>query len=159
MKKIGVTSKYLAKLAKNCLDIQPEILPCDIFQSESQLTVNKSFIINSQISNLPGSHFLCVLIKPEEIYYFDSLAFPILNSYIDAKLKTVNKSIKYCTQPIQGANSVFCGLYCLSFLIVCQKREKSFEEFLKMFSFDPPGCYITNEQVCSSIIKSALTVS
>ena len=153
MKKIGVTSEYLAKLAKKCLENKPEILPCDIFLSQSELTVNKSFIINSQISKLPGSHFLCVLIKPEEIYYFDSLAFPILNTYIDAKLKTINKPIKYCTQPIQGANSVFCGLFCLSFLIECQKRGKSFQDFLKMFSYDFPESYITNEEVCTSIIN------
>ena len=159
MKTVGVTSEYLAKLAKNCLDIQPEILPCDIFQSESKLTANKSFIINSQISNLPGSHFLCVLIKEEEIIYFDSLAFPLLNSYIKTKLKTVNKPIKYCIHPIQGANSVFCGLYCLSFLIVCQRKRRTFEEFLTMFSYDSQGRYIKNEKVCASIIKSSLTLS
>ena len=159
MKKLGVTSEYLAQLANNCLDIQPEILPCDIFQSESKLTANKSFIINSQISNLPGSHFLCVLIKEEEIIYFDSLAFPLLNSYIKTKLKTVNKPIKYCIHPIQGANSVFCGLYCLSFLIVCQRKRRTFEEFLTMFSYDSQGRYIKNEKVCASIIKSSLTLS
>ena len=161
MKAVGVTSDHLALLANDCLDIQPEILPCDIFQSESKLTANKSFIINSQTSNLPGSHFLCVLIKPKEIYYFDSLAFPLLNCYIDKKLKFMNKPIRSCNQDqaIQGVNSVFCGYYCLSFLIVCQKRKKSFEEYLKMFSFDRPECYIRNEEICTSIIKSALTVS
>ena len=159
MKIVGVTSDHLALLANDCLDIQPEILPCDIFQSESKLTVNKSFIINSQTSNLPGSHFLCVLIKPKEIYYFDSLAFPLLNFYIDEKLKTMKKPIRYCHQAIQGATSVFCGLYCLSFLITCQKREKTLPEFLKMFSYDSPQCYIANEEVCTSIIKSTLTVS
>ena len=80
MKRFGVTSDHLALLANDCLDIQPEILPCDIFKSESKLAVNKSYIINSQTSNLSGSHFLCVLIKPKEIYYFDSLAFPLVNT-------------------------------------------------------------------------------
>ena len=120
MSNFGVSSTYLAELAQDCLKKQPEIISCDIFLNESELAVNKGFIINSQISDLPGSHFLCVLVKEEEIIYFDSLAFPLLNSYIKTKLKTANKPIKYCTQPIQGANSVFCGLYCLSFLIVCQ---------------------------------------
>ena len=161
MKRFGVTSDHLALLANDCLDIQPEILPCDIFKSESKLEVNKSYIINSQTSNLSGSHFLCVLIKPKEIYYFDSLAFPLLNCYIDTKLKLINMPIRSCNQhqAIQGANSVFCGYYCLSFLIVCQKRKKSFDEYLKMFSFDRPECYIRNEEICTSIIKSALTVS
>ena len=163
MKKIGVTSDYLAELARDCLEEQPEILPCNVFKSESVLTVNKGFIINSQISDLSGSHFLCVLIKEEEIIYFDSLAFPILNAYIITKLKTENtnprKPIRYCDQAIQGANSVFCGLYCLSFLIVCQRRRKTFKEFLNMFSYESPGCYISNEKVCASIIKSSLTLS
>ena len=163
MKPLGVTSDYLVKLARNCLEKQPEILPCDIFKSESVLVANKGFIINSQMSNLPGSHFLCVLIKEEEIIYFDSLAFPILNAYIITKLKTENtnprKPIRYCDQAIQGANSVFCGLYCLSFLIVCQRRRKTFKEFLNMFSYEAPGCYISNEKVCASIIESSLTLS
>ena len=163
MKTLGVTSDYLAELARDCLEEQPEILPCNVFKSESVLSVNKGFIINSQISDLPGSHFLCVLIKEDEIIYFDSLAFPILNAYIITKLKTENtnprKPIRYCDQAIQGANSVFCGLYCLSFLIVCQRRRKTFKEFLNMFSYEPPGCYISNEEVCVSIIKSSLTLS
>ena len=159
MKNLGVTSDYLAELAPNCLEEQPEILSCDIFKSESVLAPNKGFIINSQMSNLPGSHFLCVLIKEEEIIYFDSLAFPILNAYITAKLKTANKPIRYCDQAVQGANSVYCGLYCLSFLITCQRRRKTFEEFLNMFSYESPGCYISNEEVCLSIIKSSLTLS
>ena len=159
MKTLGVTSDYLAELARDCLEEQPEILPCNVFKSESVLSVNKGFIINSQISDLPGSHFLCVLIKEEEIIYFDSLAFPILNAYITAKLKTANKPIRYCDQAIQGANSVYCGLYCLSFLITCQRRRKTFEEFLNLFSYESPGCYISNEEVCVSIIKSSLTLS
>ena len=56
MKPLGVTSKYLGKLAMNCLDIQPEILPCDIFRSQSILTIDKSFIINIQISKLFQTH-------------------------------------------------------------------------------------------------------
>ena len=163
MKTLGVTSDYLAELARDCLEEQPEILPCNVFKSESVLSVNKGFIINSQISDLPGSHFLCVLIKEDEIIYFDSLAFPILNSYIITKLRRENtnprKPIRYCDQAIQGANSVFCGLYCLSFLIACQRRRKTFKEFLNMFSYEPPGCYISNEKVCASIIKSSLTLS
>lgn len=159
MKIRGVTSEYLGKLATNCLDIQPEILPCDIFKSQSKLTTDKSFIINLQVSNLPGSHFVSVVIKTDKIYYFDSLAFPLVNSYIVTKLKTLKKPIYYCTDAIQGVNSVFCGLYCICFLIICQKRNKSFEEFFKMFWYDSPGCYIKNEQVCAEIIKSSLTVS
>ena len=159
MKPLGVTSEYLGKLATNCLDIQPEILPCDIFKSQSQLTNDKSFIINLQISSLPGSHFVSVVIKPDKIFYFDSLAFPLVNSYIATKLKTLKKPIYYSSKAIQGANSVFCGLFCISFLIICQKRNKSLDDFMKMFWFDSPGCYIKNEKKCAEIIKSNLTVS
>ena len=160
MSKFGVSSTYLAKLAKHCLKEQPEIIPWDVFLNQSELAVNKCFIINSQISDLPGSHFLCVLIKEDEIIYFDSLAFPILNDYIKTKLKTTNKPIRLCDEPIQGANSVFCGLYCLSFLIVCQRKKRPFQEFLTMFSYDdPPECFDRNEEVCASIIKSNLTLS
>ena len=160
MPKFGVSSTYLAKLAQHCLKEQPEIISCDVFLNQSELAVNKCFIINSQISDLPGSHFLCVLIKEEEIIYFDSLAFPILNAYIKTKLKTANKPIRRCSEPIQGANSVHCGFYCLSFLIVCHRKKRTFQEFLTMFSYDdPPECFDRNEKVCESIIKSSLTLS
>ena len=160
MSEFGVSSTYLAELSLHCLKKQPEIIPCDVFLKESELAVNKCFIINSQTSDLPGSHFLAVLIKEEEVIYFDSLAFPILNAYIKTKLETVNKPIKHCIEAIQGANSVFCGLYCLSFLIVCQRKRRTFVDFLSMFSYeDPPRCFIKNEEVCASIIKSSLTLS
>ena len=156
---IGVSSQYLTKLASWCLKIKPQILPCDIFQSESQLAVDKSFIVNLQKSDLPGSHYVCILIKSDKIYYFDSLAFPIVNSYIDTKLQTFNKDIYVSTKAIQGADSVFCGLYCIAFLVICQNRKKSFEEFLNMFSFDSPQCYTKNEEECTRIIQSSLTLS
>ena len=160
MKKLfGLKSDYLAELARNCLKEKPEILPCDIFKSQSKLVANKGFIINSQLSKLPGYHFLSVLIKEEEIIYFDSLAIVPTNEYIITKLLTANKPIRYCDEPIQGANSVFCGLYCLSFLIECQRRRKTFKEFLNIFSYDTPGCYISNEELCTSIIRSSLTLS
>ena len=154
---IGVSSQYLTNLSSWCLKIQPQILPCDIFQSESQLAVDKSFIVNLQKSDLPGSHYVCILIKSDKIYYFDSLAFPIVNSYIDKKLETFNKDIYVSTKAIQGADSVFCGMYCIAFLVICQK--KSFEEFLNMFSFDSPQCYTKNEEECTRIIQSSLTLS
>ena len=156
---IGVSSEYLTKLASWCLKIQPQILPCDLFKSESQLAVGKSFIVNLQKSGLPGSHFVCILIKSDKIYYFDSLAFPIVNSYIDTKLETFNKPIYVSTKAIQGADSVFCGMYCIAFLVICQNRKKSFEEFLDMFSFDSPLCYTKNEEECTRIIQSSLTLS
>ena len=112
-------------------------------------------IINLQVSNLPGSHFVSVLIKADKIYYFDSLAFPLLNSYVVTKLKTLKKPVYYCTKAIQGANSVFCGLYCICFLIICQRRNKSFEKFLKMFWYDSSDCYLRNEDVCTKIIMSS----
>lgn len=156
---IGISSTYLLRLCKYCLNVQPEILPCDIFKAKSQLVDNSSFIVNIQKSNLPGSHFVCILIKPEEIYYFDSLGFPIVNSYIDTKLKSVKKPVHYTSKPVQGEKSVFCAFYCLAFLIMCQDRGKTFEEFLKMFSYGYSDSYMKNEEKCTNIIKSSLTLS
>ena len=49
-KNIGLSTRYLSKLAKNCLKVQPGILPCDFFKSKSRLIVGRSFIVNLQKS-------------------------------------------------------------------------------------------------------------
>ena len=149
----GLTSDYLLRLCKICLTSPPEILACDSFYSKSYLPENSSYIVNLQKSNLPGSHWISILVKKNSILYFDSIGLPVINKYILRRLKSCKRPIYYSALSIQGIFSMFCAYYTLAFLIKCQEEERSFQDFLSIFK---DGKSLENEQICLNVIKQRL---
>ena len=145
----GLSSEYLLKLCEICLTNPPEILPCDIFYSKSYLSENSSYILNLQKSDLPGSHWVSVLVTGKFILYFDSLGLPVTNDYILRRLKICKLPIYQSVLSIQGIFSKFCGFYCLAFLIKCHDGQKSFQDFLSLFK---EGASVINDHICLDVI-------
>ena len=54
-----------------------------------------------------------------------------------------------------GIKSLFCGFYCISFLVKCidANEKEEYEEFLMCYKGRE---YSRNEKVCTDIIKKAL---
>ena len=154
MSSAGLSSDYLLKLCEMCLTHPPEILPCDIFSSKSDLPENSSYILNLQKSDMPGSHWVSILMNDKFILYFDSIGLPVINTrYILKRLKKCKLPIYYSEVPIQGMFSKFCGFYALAFLIKCHEEKRTFKEFLSIFK---EGETIRNEEMCLKIIKDKL---
>ena len=149
----GLTSDYLLRLCNLTLTSPPEILACDSFYSKSYLPENSSYIVNLQKSNLPGSHWISILVKKNSILYFDSIGLPVINKYILRRLKSCKRPIYYSSLSIQGIFSMFCAYYTLAFLIKCQEEERSFQDFLSIFK---DGKSLENEQICLNVIKQRL---
>ena len=150
----GLSSDYLLRLCEISLTNPPEILACDNFYSKSYLPENSSYIVNIQKSNLPGSHWVSILVKRKCILYFDSVGLPVINEYILRRLKLCNCPIYFSELSIQGIFSLFCAYYCLAFLIKCDEEKRSFEDFLSNFK---DGKSLENEQICLNLIKRRLT--
>ena len=151
----GLSSDYLSRLCDLCLTNPPEIMACDDFYSKSYLPVNSAYVVNIQKSNLPGSHWISVLILENSIIYFDSMGLPVINEYILKRLKLCNLPIYYSAASIQGIFSMFCAYYALAFLIKCHEEKMTFENFLNIFK---DGQSLENEQTCLNLIKEKLTV-
>ena len=150
----GLSSDYISRLCKLCLTNPPEIMACDNFYSKSYLPENSTYVVNTQKSNLPGSHWISILVKKNSILYFDSTGLPVINEYILKRLKLCNLPIIHSEASIQGLFSMFCGYYALAFLIKCHEEEMPFEIFLNIFK---DGESEENEQICLKLIKQRLT--
>lgn len=92
------------------------------------------FFINSDPSDLPGEHWVCVFFphqnSPAE--FFDSLGHEP-NYYSSNIAHFMNNNFKYNTQRLQAYNSSTCGLYCLFFLYY-RVRGYTFSDILSKFS-------------------------
>ena len=91
-------------------------------------------VVNTDPSNLPGTHWVAIYCSPDSVAYFDSYG-----------QKPMVKSIKkwlvdyktYWTNPkrIQGPASSVCGQYCVYFLVQ-RWQGMTNEKILKKFSGD-----------------------
>ena len=116
MSSIGLSSDYVNWLCTYCLESPPEILACDVFKSQALLVNGKTYICNLDKSTQSGSHYVAIIVKNDSILYFDSFGMPPLNADILFTLNKSEKSIYYSTTMIQSVFSIFCGVFCISFL-------------------------------------------
>ena len=146
----GLRSDYLKDLSNLCLSDFNDVLPCD------KLTVLKQgdkYICNLDPSNEKGSHYIAVSIKKNYCLYFDSYGFPCMNDYIKkAFLDNDITTVYYSKKTIQSSLSLFCGYFCLAFLI-CDECTFSMDEFLSLFY---EKNLKRNEDIAADIIKSLL---
>ena len=146
----GLRSDYLENLAQVCLDKFNNVVACD------NLPILKSgdrFICNLDTSHEKGSHYIAISIKNGRSIYFDSYGFPCLNKHIKNTFLSSNiTKIYYSKKPIQTSVSLFCGYFCLAFLI-CDEQGVTLEQFVSMFIENDVKA---NEKIASEIIKRSL---
>lgn len=83
---------------------------------------NRIFIMNTDTSNLPGKHWVAVIVRNNVGYCFDPLGFPpspTLASWMNRKYSNWSSNANRRVQPLY---SELCGYYCLYFLFWCSKR-------------------------------------
>ena len=154
----GLSSNYLRYLSKKCLSKPVKVLPCDYFFKLRTLPKDSSYIINLDNSQYSGSHYVAVIVKSRHVWYFDSIGLPpglSMNADIFKRLLKTRKTIYWNKKSIQGITSLFCGFYCISFLVKCvdASKKKEYKDFLRCYKGRE---YSRNEKVCTGIIKKAL---
>jgi len=150
----GLSNHYLNELSRYCLTNFKKVIPCDYIQ-RYKLKTNDQFIINLSDSSTNGSHFVALSIKEKHCIYFDSFGFECKNSYITKKLKKCKKQIIYSKTQVQGITSLFCGFYCLAYLISDEKGT-SLNNFLNNFEYNNLE---KNDKICMDYIISHLTLN
>ena len=97
-----------------------------------------SFIVNIDISDLNGSHWIALYIDNSNLEIFDSLGFnPNLWSFYPKKLfqflQSYSFSHRFLISDIyQPPNTYHCGLYCILFILL--RRRHSFRNITANFS-------------------------
>lgn len=146
----GLTNGELENIAKKCLLNFLGVYPSDALP-ELKNSNFLSVIFNLSPHNEEGTHFIAIVKTKLRVYVFDSLGkrkhySRMINKFIDR----IGNPVIYCTKKIQPTSSIFCSLYCLSFILHMQKKNCYPIQFYNMF----PKCLQKNDIVIQNhIIK------
>lgn len=134
----GLTNLQVENFGKKLLGSNfVGVYPCDAIP---KLTNRKkaAIIFNLSKHNEPGSHYVTVVFFKNKIFYFDSYGKTLTNPYIKSFLGQFSNEKFYHTRRIQPKNSIFCGLYCLAYIIYVMKNcENDYAPFYSMFFYPP----------------------
>lgn len=149
---LGLSNIELEKLAQQVLGKQfLGVYPCDSTPKNSH---KKSFsvIFNLSKHDENGTHFVAILKKNNSIFYFDSFGKNCDNEFILNFINSLSDNYYFNNFQIQTQTSIFCGIFCLGFLLSCQKLNYKPEEYLNMFYFKKEK----NDNIVTQFIVSSL---
>jgi len=131
---LGLTNNELEKMSKKILG---ETF-LGVYPSNAKPEIPKysdfSIIFNLSKHNEKGTHFVTVLKKKKSVFYFDSYGKPCENKNILIFLNQLSQFYYYNKFSIQADNSIFCGIFCLGFLLSTQKLNLTPEKYINLFS-------------------------
>ena len=149
---LGLSNIELEKLAQQMLGKNfIGVYPCD----STPKNINKkifSVIFNLSKHDENGTHFVAILKKNNDIFYFDSFGKNCYNEFILKFINSLSNTYYFNNFQIQNQSSIFCGIFCLGFLLACQKLNYKPEEYLNMF-YLKKKC---NDDIVTRFIVSSL---
>ena len=163
MKMSGLSSIYIENLMKICiLNIKKFIgvLSCDIFldmtkNDKIKLSPGQGIILNLSSSNHPGSHWVAIFTNADgDAEFFDSFGVALFDSKIIEALQLQNLKVVNFEKMIQDQNSIFCGFYCVAYLL-CREVNISRNEFATFF-YD--NDLLKNDYRCIEIIQNFVRI-
>lgn len=77
---------------------------------------NRAFILNTDTSNLPGSHWIAVVVNENKAYIFDPLCMIPPPLRLIYWMNQRYQNWDYNKRQVQPIDSVACGQYCIHFL-------------------------------------------
>ena len=133
----GVTNGYLQDIGKEIIGKTfLGSFPCDI-QPNPRRKKTFSVIFNISKHNEKGTHFVAIFADETRLLYFDPLGNACKNKYILSFLSkhNLNRKIRKKFPKIQSNESIFCGYYCIGFILAMTKKI-SIRKFFNMFDYD-----------------------
>lgn len=120
----GLTNGYIHELLRDKLQLSHTYT--DVYASDTvdvnRLKRKKHFIFICNLSKVgeKGTHFVCVVGKPNGVIYIDSLGLNVnMSPALYEQLQLLDRPISSLIDtPIQSQNSLFCGFYCIFFSCV-----------------------------------------
>ena len=153
----GLRNDYLNKISVRVLNNKKcwqGVFSCDKFK-RCTLQNNQAYICNLSASSAisGGSHYVAISIKDDRIYYFDSFGVECYDVNILENMKKSGKKVYHSNMRIQSKDSLFCGYFCLAFLLLSEMYPNPISSLKSCFN---KKNLIKNEFICINIIKKAL---
>jgi len=115
----GLTNQYVEELGKKLIGKNfLGTFPCDIHPNVKKKNVFY-LVFNLSKHDTKGSHFIAVFADNKNLMYFDPLGHKCKNKDILQFLAITKKKRKLKTNfpKIQSCSSIFCGFFCIAFLL------------------------------------------
>lgn len=128
----GLTNKYVERLGNQYLKTFVGVYPCDIQPNVGEGEIF-SIIFNESKHNEEGTHFVAIYANKRYLYYFDSLGLKLENKYIEMFCGLQGRQLIESKKQVQSFDSLFCGYFCISFLMFMEKIGY-FSRFFECFS-------------------------
>ena len=93
----------------------------------------KAYIVNTDVSDDPGQHWVCLYFDGDKAIYFDSYGFASLKDYVLPFIKSNSTCWIENTKMIQSPWSNVCGMYC-PFVLYLMKQGSNLQNILQLFS-------------------------
>ena len=120
---------------KKLVDYCPDFKGVFSLDTLPPIESNMSFIFNTDVANLPGTHWVAVYVKHGSVYFFDSYGRTIKNFGINFQRHIKNFAKDYeiniDSRLLQSPFSDSCGYWCV-FYIFCKTCD--IDGFYKYFS-------------------------
>jgi len=139
-----ITNGYLEGLAKRCgVANFLGVFPCDLLPPEIEM--NQCLIINTDPHTRRGFHYICMRRSGSGYLYFDPLKLDTKFSFptLFENLKPFRPLLPVVKQPIQHLDSLFCGFFCLEYLLSTTQQFSA----VKTKSYEKKNLHL-NDQIC-----------
>jgi hypothetical protein len=133
----GVTNGYLQDLGKEIIGKTfLGSFPCDM-QPNPRLKNKFSVIFNLSKHNEKGTHFVAIFADATRLLYFDPLGNACKNKKILEFLTEhkYHRKIRKKFPKIQSDESIFCGYFCIGF-ILAMTNNIPLKKFFSLFDYD-----------------------
>ena len=128
--------------------------PCDLVPISLNIKP-QAFVVNTENSRSPGEHWVGLIIKQTNCWYFDSLGNELQNQEVLHSLRKIGvKKYFFNHKQIQSVNSSSCGYFCIAF-VLSFILGISYEDFLSEFSENVDQ----NDRICLRLIRKYLFAS
>lgn len=110
----GLTDLYMSNiLSKVCKHFEG-CYSCNTIPNQLHHKKKASIIVNLAPLELPGTHFVTVILKSDKIIYIDSLGKPCENGYIYNFMSLCQRPIYMNDIRVQHPLSSYCGFFCMA---------------------------------------------
>ena len=114
----------------------------------AKITKKGAYVINLDEYESTGTHWIALVVKTNEVIYFDSLGIEHIPKEINKFIG--NQEIKANIFSIQAYDSIMCGYFCIEFINYMLKG-KTLLDYTNLFS---PNDFKKNDQVIKRIFKN-----
>lgn len=129
---IGLSNFFVQDFLKLC-DVKyfSGVYSINFIPAEEFTKKQSCFVLNLAHSSMLNGHFVVIFIRESSIYYLDPFGFPVSNQDIYKLAEKNRKTIYFSNEQIQDFQSVYCGFFCIFFILNITKKHNVKIDFYK----------------------------